>query len=638
MIRRTSLLTPISRRRSTPARPLCRAQSESQHSQQQPNDHIIDGRVQRRLHRDTIRTLVTKITGEKNRDSRAAKARISKLEEELKARDREIYELQNATVIIDTERIWDLEKQVVDLQREVELRTAAAAIAGGNHDDDAETVAIEEGDGDFDWTVAAKDPFEDGFMNVDDDDVFGDTTMGQFICGTPSRARESFPTPPATSPTGPRTPSSRYDCLLRTPTSHVAVQTSFTDVSERKRLAEEVESLKLEMTKLTGTLDSYKSLTARLTTQLASGEQTSSAETADLETRVGDLLRSVEDRKAAMEHLSASITTLGFPGSDASEMLTSLTTGFRAARLELEYLTPGEIALPLTSHGAEVLDLLLSNLRSLATKVKEDEATVDEYHSIEQSLRKQLDARVDVMDGLKSEMRKAEGMMSARDKRIQELEVGNERLKGAVSSYLRDISELEKLVETMEEQAATQTETHEEALAAKTWLTEELETKFSAATKRAEDLSGQVSKLNRQHGKALALRDARVSELRAEIDLVNESLRAAHETIRCLRVDNGGLDREGKEARDALEKVKGELQRVMETNLATPEKQKPKPFTNEKRKSVDRGEEMPSSPVAKGTVVEGGLLAGELARRGSKKARRRYDSGVGFLDEDELDV
>ena len=59
-------------------------------------------------------------------------------------------------------------------------------------------------------------------------------------------------------------------------------------------------------------------------------------------------------------------------------MITALSSGFRAARLELEYLTPGEIALPLTSHGAEVLDLLLTRLRELAKKGKENDDAIDE--------------------------------------------------------------------------------------------------------------------------------------------------------------------------------------------------------------------------------------------------------------------
>jgi hypothetical protein len=43
--------------------------------------------------------------------------------------------------------------------------------------------------------------------------------------------------------------------------------------------------------------------------------------------------------------------------------------------------------------------------------------------------------------------------------------------------------------------------------------------------------------------------------------------------------------------------------------------------------------------LAVGVVIKpGGMLSGDLARRQSMKKRRRYDSGLGFLDEDEVEA
>lgn len=653
MIRRTSLFTPKRRRVSTPSRPSTNTNPtpSSLHSHQ-THDIVTDDRVQRRLRRANVRDMVNKFDLEKKRSS----SQLTALRSELRARDQEIYELQNATIIVDNERIWDLERQVSELQREVERRT---------RDDDTEL----NDDRSMNWTLAARDPFEDDFMDLEDtcegeDSHFGNATMGQFVCSTPSKARtsfaeSSFPTPPATSPTVPMTPTSRFQLPPPTPSTHASVQVCLED-PENKRLQEELASLRLEMSKLTGTLDSYRSLTGKLNEQLTSTvSRTDKSPPSPLETlegRVADLLRSVSDRAAALQHLTQSIGELGFPGSDASEMLTSLATHFRAARLELEYLTPGEVTLPLTSHGAEVLDLLLSKLRELATRVKEGEDSVDEYHEIEQSLRKQLDARVTVMNGLRAEMGKAQELMTARDTRIRELEIGNDRLKGAVSGYVRDISELEKLVGTLEQQAndatttlnATEKSTRQ-SLSSKDELIEDLEVKLSAAARRAESLqqqftdttashSRQLSSLNKQHGKALALRDARVAELRGEIDRVNESIRAAHETIRSLRVENGGLqhkmDDERRKAKGALDAMKEELQRVLQMSqdfLNTPQK-------DAGPRHVDPSNEAPGSPLSSGAkVVAGNLLSGGLARRSSKKLGRRLDSGIGLSDDEQIE-
>ncbi|PHH84510.1 hypothetical protein CDD83_1830 [Cordyceps sp. RAO-2017] len=331
---------------------------------------------------------VTKISRkhpQKKRSAKLAHSEIVQLKAEIKARDRDIYELQNATVIMDTERIWDLEQQIGELKEQLERRTAADSSHAQSRT--------------YDWTLAARDPFSDDLTEAaSDEDHFGDFTVAQLAASTPSRARSSFPTPPATSPGLPATPCWRAP-LAPPVQAHTGVQACFPD-PDRERLEEELASLRLEVDKLTGTLDSYKALGERIVARHgspgtpASGAADARSSLEVLERQVECLAQTMSDRTAALAHLTAGIADLGFPGSDAGEMMAALASGFRAARLELEYLTPGEIALPLTSHGAEVLDLLLGRLRDLAKRALEDEASIDEYHEIEQSLRKQLDARV----------------------------------------------------------------------------------------------------------------------------------------------------------------------------------------------------------------------------------------------------
>ncbi|TQV92941.1 hypothetical protein IF1G_08244 [Cordyceps javanica] len=648
MMRRTAFATPRRRRSGTPLRnsspaPAPGPAAPSRHDANPflaPIRHTIDGRVERQARRSSFRVMLNKMEMQKKKLVQFSRTEIEKLKGQVKSKDAEIYELQNATIVIDTERIWDLEKQVEQLQHELDQRAPTEL-------NESRT---------YDWTLAARDPYaEDEYFDMDlDGDHFGDATQAQLQVSTPSKVRSSFPTPPATSPMIPGTPSSHFCRLPQTPTSHAAVQACFPD-PDRENLEEQISSLQLEVSKLTTTLESYKGFQARLKNRLSAAVPeamdiaASDANLDSIEKQILRMLEDMTDRATALEQLSVTIGEIGFAGKDAEQMLASIVSGFRAARLELEYLTPGEISLPLTSHGAEVLDLLLSNLRDLARRVKEGEDSIDEYHAIEQSLRKQLDGRVTAMDQLKAEMSKGEKIIRAADVRIHELEVANQRLKGAIDIYDRDMKELEKLVQRTDQEKTHAAKEHDaenesnvQTIESRDRTIAELEDKIKEAVKQAEQLLQDMSdeqdkhtrhvvKLNQSHGRGLALRDARVMELRVEIDRINESLRESHDVIRALRVENGGLRAEmhaqQAKAKAAMDSMKEELQRVLEMSqdlLHTPKR---------KRSAHDEGE------GAGGAPRPARLLSGELARRASgTKGRRRPDSGLGLLDEDECEM
>lgn len=645
MLRRACIDTPRARRASAPGARAARPSFSPSGLRQ-----TADGRVQRRIRRANLRDLVNRLEQQKRRGAVAARAEIGHLHAEIKARDREIYQLQNAT-IVDMDRIWDLE-QVDGLREELRRREAVPDTprSGGctRHD----------------WTLAARDPFVDGDDDVvtdlaPDEDHFGDVTMAQLAASTPSRARSSFPTPPATSPAPPATPCRRASPAAPHP-SHAAVQACFPD-PDRAQRDEELASLQLEVRKLAATLESYRGLGERVADRLSSVAAPFPAGAVSgvdaLERQVEGLVRAMSHRTAALAHLTSSIADLGFPGRDAADMLTALAAGFRAARLELEYLTPGEVVLPLTSHGAEVLDLLLGRLRLLAKRVQEDEATIDEYHEIEQSLRKQLDARVSVIEGLKQDMAKAEGLIKEKNAEGQELRVGNRRLKSAVDGYVRDIAELEKLVERIEGKARALEGTHRareqsdrEALAASEASVAELEGKLADAMRRTSSLQMEMSRvqdnstkhvvsLNRQHGAALALRDARVLELHGEIDRLNESLRTAHDTIRELRLDRANVEYQMRgdrqRAKDAVGAIKGELQRVLHMSHE---------FLDEAPDGEASGAQdaasaaCPPGMESRPAIRAGGFLAAAAMRPGAQKTPARRDSAVALLHGDEVDI
>ena len=628
-LRRTSLATPRRRQSAPLPRPAAEQTAELSFA---PLRQVLSGRVTRRLRRNGLSEEMNAIEAEKRQ--RASQQReMDSLRAQLKEKDLEIHRLQNETIVIDTERIWDLEKQIADLRRELDDKT----VPGYN-----DTVAFS-----YDWTRVARDPFADETSAAEH---FGDATMADIQCSTPSRARHSFPSPPLTSPMAPATPR-----CVDTPVAHAGVQTSFRD-EEKDGLEEEVASLQLEMGKLGATLEGYASLVERLNARLASYEPENGGEPRDeVESRMEGLFRALSDRTAALLELTSSLSQLGFPGDDAPSIIASLASGFRAARLELEYLSPGESILPLNSRGAEVLDLLLARLRDLSRRTKEDESTIDEYHELELSLRKQLSARVEVMDVLKAELEKAKGDAEENAKRVEDLEVAVSRLRGAVDGYVRDVGELEKLVERLDTEGETKTKEIQERDGKIEILNEyvgngrtkegelraqvvDLESKLSDSVALTEKLKAEVtalqgarSSLNKQHGAALALRDARVAELRAEIDRLGGSLRGAHSTIQTLRVDNSGLEgriaEERSRAKEMIDEMKGELQRVLSMSE--------KLFEGEASADGERREGGEAGGRSAKRSRVGELLSGGLARRRSK--RRRPDSGLGLLEEDEVE-
>ncbi|KAK3376941.1 hypothetical protein B0T24DRAFT_620140 [Lasiosphaeria ovina] len=703
-----------------------------------PLRQVLDGRVKRRIRRNGLSEEMNSIYAERKRKAQDTQAEIGRLRNELAARDDEIHRLHDETIEVDTERVWELERQVEDLKRQLAAQSSTAAAAAA---------AMVPSSPAFEWTVAARDPFSDDFMDVDatephdydddDEDAFGATTIADLACSTPTRRSSnktrntSFPTPPTTSPaaaaetavqTIPDTPCSsrrRLDLAGSTPRSitSTGVQATLPDL-EKQQLEDELAGLQLEMCKLTTALEAYAALTAGLADKLApfsatqqtassslgladgnvdntttnnsSNTTSSNAAHSDLDARLTSVLQTLSDRTAALSEVNSSLHSLGFAGSDALDIISSIASSLRSARLELEYATPGEVALPLTSAGAAVLDLLLARLRELARRAREADDSIDEYHALEQSLRQQLGTRVDAMDSLSARLGAAEMAAAGKDARLAELEVGIDRLRGAVGRYERDVAELEALAQRMDGELAAAKQGGEALRKDQAEAVEELEVQLVAARRQTAAVRGELAAVearhaselagaNKAHGAGLALRDARVAELRVEVDRVNASLRTAHDTVAQLRVEvaqlgnvNAALVGENKElaarvegdrrrARGVIDSMKAEIERVARTSeglLATPKssgsKQRAGRLLLSSAASSSGGRDsgigaeeqedgvglVGSVTTPAGVKVGGGvgLFSGELAKKSTKsRKRRRYDSGLGFLDEEEME-
>lgn len=576
---------------------------------------VLDNRIRRRIRRNGLSDEMNAIHEERRHRAQRDAEELQRLRTQLAEKNEEIQVLKDTTSSQDSRHVKELEEQLEQLRSELSDQS------------------ILSNQSRYEWTMAARDPFSDSYM---DDDDFGDTTMADLESSTPTKLRSSFPTPPCTSPTRPASPVTVVRPPSPTPSAQSAgVQAGLPD-PEREALETELTALRHELTKMNDTLKGHESMRARVGEKLSAAQGPVSGEQLDMELQLDTVLQSLSDRTAALSDLQSSLGSLGFTGKDAGEVISSLSNAFRGARLELEYLTPGEITLPLSSRGAQVLDMVLVRLRDLARKVKEGEESIDEYHALELSLRQQLGARAEAMGEMSRELKRNAERLKEKDERIAELEVGTDRLKGAIEGYRRDVTELENLVQRLEEEGQD----------AEQKVRSELESELAAALEQAARLRTQladvqakkeaeVAALDKTHGEALALRDARVAELHNEIETINQSLRDAHETIRQLRVENSGLrsdlDAEEKNTRGAVRNMRAELEKMLRMSddiLASPKGGMKAQYHS------SAPQEAPSQPTEQGDAYLSDESAGTER---SGKRRRKYDSGLGFLDGEEIE-
>lgn len=650
-LRRATLLTPGSSSSSPSSatkrrRRLSTSDAENNNNNNTPTQitflplrQVIDGRVKRRIRRNGLSEEMNMVTAEKRRRAQQAKAEVDALRAELAAKDAQIRRLSGVTVVVDSDELEDADsdaeteiedgrqaralppadqgESIDDLKRQVEaLRNAlkspapssrASSGGGGGGGGDVHIVGWGGRDGAGEYYHSDMD-LDHHLDDSDDEDGFGDSTIADLVCSTPSRRpanmRHSFLTPPSTGSPPPRlgTPNSdqhHQHHRQHTPPSmvHAGVQAQLSDC-EKRELGDELTSLHLEIDKLTSMLETYEAVTSRLSDKLApfsssggsnspshgagGGSGSGSAAEAILasrspavrvEAQLNHLLQTFAARSAALADIDASLHQLGFPGAHPTEILASLSSSFREARLELEYLTPGELALPLTAAGAAVLDTLLARLRELTRQAEEDQDVLGEYQHLEQSLRRQLGTRVEAMDELRAEAATLRDKVKLRNMRIRELEAGVDRLRGAVATSTRDVGDLEALARRLE----ADLDAARKALGQRDDDVAALEDQLAHARAHATALQAQMTQLAEDQDRDASRSAEREAALRRDVAEANEALRAARATIDKLAADKEWLgQRLGKDkarARAAVEAMKAELERAVrmsEDLLASP--------------------------------------------------------------------
>lgn len=695
-LKRTYFSPPPSKspRRSTPSR--CRDLSADDSPiilrQFRPLRDVLQPRAIRRLRRNHLSEEVNTIQMEKRLEKKACKEEIERLKEELRQKDADIQLLNDEQDVASQicleagiestnsphtdERVRGLQLQIRKLRAELqkqELDTAAQLDPKGTMAADNQ---VEE---DMDFIPNYDDDF-----NVEMTDVF---------LSTP--ARRSFRSPPATVPNTPSKPRSTSD-----------PDDDTIDV-ERVHLDSQLEVLQDEVKALAKALELTNTAHERLTVKLSSflPEPTQPDEHHSLDAALDTVLTQLvlSQSRAAdscnrFSALTSEIEAL-FPSStsrDPEYTIQLLHNQFRAARLELEYIAPGEN--PEGFENSKLLDMLVSRLRVLTRKLSQQDDDIDQYHSQELSLRQQLDSRVDAMNALQSSLASAKTENSSLESTLQERDESISKLTHALQGYRDEVAGLETLITRLEgehnkeldtlrceisnitKQAESKllgSELQRETLQAVSDVREilmlELERRLSDALSSIQALEGELTKMKeeasdkdstitrlqqstlereKQHGDALALRDARVAELRQEIERINASLKEAHESIMTLKREKRELTSqvEDEKARYKfiIDTIRGQLVALeTETGCLSGDSAALTPETGGDETAspvVATGMDTLAVPCAKhgsATIIRpGGLFDDQAARtrRGSTgqgKKRRRYDSGLGFLEEED---
>lgn len=401
-------------------------------------------------------------------------------------------------------------------------------------------------------------------------------------------------------------------------------------------------------------------------------------------------LARASEASSALESVRGALADMGFSGSNADEVIAELRQRFRSARLELERAVPGETPSVGLEDGSSTLNALVERVKRLANELEREREFHEGTLGREKALRGQFDACLFRYEAASKKIHdleetidsSAEDMLHAR-MRIQELErrgndqaVGIDRLNAALDKYHDEVRGLEKLITSMEAEAAASKEgykltiltlenkvKHEEtarrlaesAAAENVDLVRELQDTVEQNQIRVDDLTAKVEFLERERNQVveameskaaeqLELHDQEIGSMNVRLSELTTSLDDARSEVEKLRRLNTSLEERLQAeigARNRLaDKWAADQARsfaYMKEAINAERRGSKVRAANWKIMSDDLESEatMPGSepitPISMTRFVD--------VEVGRGKHRRRIDSGVGFgvLTEEELE-
>lgn len=399
-------------------------------------------------------------------------------------------------------------------------------------------------------------------------------------------------------------------------------------------------------------------------------------------------LSRASDATQTLEGIIQECASLGFTGTSADEVVSDMRSHFRSARLELERAMPGETADVGLEDGKATLGSLVKRVKSLAQDLRGEHKHHHGSLGREKALRGQFDnllrryeAAADKVGNLEGSIASSASDMLHTRIRMQELEnegkektIGIERLNAALDKYREDVKGLEELVSRLEEEnlAAKDEYTHQiselemqvaserRQRSAAEISASEYESRIRQLEETVEqnrigacDLTAAAEALEKEHQQALEQLEQKATEqlqqyeedtgtLNVRISDLTTSLEHTRSEAHQLRQINTGLEEQLRmeiEARDnLLDKWAAEQARSFACMKET--------VNSERRRAkvrVANWELKSDDLMSDGTTVMGSepITPVSMTRfvdveMGRGKNRRRMDSGIGILTEEEL--
>ena len=344
-----------------------------------------------------------------------------------------------------------------------------------------------------------------------------------------------------------------------------------------------------------------------------------------------------EDAELALTALEGEVRALGFtstPSTSASSSLSALADHFRAIRLELERLMPGETTISL-SNNAELFPELMRKMTALVQQLHSREAELKSLRNQERSLKGNFDHALlaadkadskikdleQALDDMASESMETRMRAQEAERQRDESSRDNEKLQAALEKYREEVRRLEELIEKTDVEHGFALQHVKEESSSAWERIDEMEAKVGAEeTGRRKAEEAAVVRLKRIQGLETALQEARENA-----EKVQERLKTAEQNHTQQTEEKGALNARISGLATSLASANAEVEKLRATNARLEQQ-----YREEVAKGGEAVSRMHEELIRAATRI---TEAGKGYKRGSKVRLANWE-----LESDDVDV
>ncbi|PGH32742.1 hypothetical protein GX50_04455 [[Emmonsia] crescens] len=285
----------------------------------------------------------------------------------------------------------------------------------------------------------------------------------------------------------------------------------------------------------------------------------------------------------ALETVAKDLSSHGFNGTSASEILADMGVRFRQARIELERAVPGETANGDLTNWKEIIDMLVRRINTLVQDLASTHEQISGCENREAALRNQFNITLhrleqtskknksleEASDSMTEDVIHIRMKMQKLEQDIGVLETDKFRLNGAIERYRADLKILEELNMKLEDDTIASMQKVSELQSANSALNEENERSkqkitdleqneldqraireemqrlLDQRTTELSSLESKIEQLKSDHDQAIASQssshDKQLGAINVRVSLLTNALNEAQLEIQTLRADRARL-------------------------------------------------------------------------------------------------